>query len=154
MPKEHITVELGDKTFEIEALSIGLSKVWRQNFAEQLQPLFDILPTLPDVDISKPEELVKLLPILQGLLTTYLDDAIDLLFEYSPVLQKERDWIASNASDKQAIAAFAGVLKMANPFDPKALQDAMSGPGSGEMSSRSGSRSGGSRRRSSKTNSP
>jgi len=154
MPKEHITVELGDRTFEIEALSIRSSKVWRQTFAERLQPLFDVLPTLPDVDISKPEELVKLLPILQGLLTTYLDDAIDLLFEYSPILQKDQEWIGDNASDKQAIAAFVGVLKMTNPFDPEVLKDAMSGPGSGETFSKSVSRSGGSRRRSSKTNSP
>jgi len=154
MPKEHITVELGDKTFEVEALSIRLSKVWRQDFAERLQPLFDLLPTLPDIDISKPEELVKLLPLIQNLLTTHLNDAIDLLFEYSPVLQKEREWIGDNASDKQAIAAFLGVLKMTNPFDAKLLRGALTGPTSGETSSKSPAPSGASRKPRSKKSYP
>ena len=154
MPKEHITVELGDKAFEIEALSIRSSKVWRQTFAERLQPLFDVLPTLPDIDISKPEELVKLVPLIQNLLTTYLDDAIDLLFEYSPILQKDREWIDDNASDKQAVAAFLGVLKLTNPFDARLLRDALSGPTNGETSSKSPARSGASRRPRSKKSSP
>ena len=149
--RETISVELGDRLFEIEDQSIKESKVWRPKFVECLQPLLDFLPGLPDVDITKPEELVKLFPILQKLLTDNVDDAIEMLLEFSEVLEKDRGWIEDNASAKQAIAALVGVLKMTNPFDVAGLQDVLTGPESKETSSKSPSRSGGSRRRSSKS---
>jgi len=151
MDKENITVALGDREFKVEALSIRESKGWRHKFSERLQPLLDILPTLPDVDITKPEELVKLTPVVQGLLTDYLDEAIEVLFEYSPVLNEEREWIEDNATEKEAIAALMGVLKLANPFPLGGLSEVATGPPTGPTSSKSASRSGASKRRSSKT---
>ena len=151
MDRENITVTLGDREFEVEALSIRESKSWRHKFSERLQPLLDILPTLPDVDITKPEELVKLTPVVQGLLTDYLDEAIEVLFEYSPALNEEREWIEDNATEKEAIAALMGVLKLANPFPLAGLSGVVTGPPTGPTSSKSASRSGASKRRSSKT---
>lgn len=150
MDKESVTVLLGDKEFKVEALSIKDSKGWRHKFSERLQPLLDVLPTLPDVDITKPEELVKLTPVVQGLLTDYLDEAIEVLFEYSPLLREEREWIEDHATEKQAVAALLGVLKMANPFPLAGLSEAVNGPPTGPTSSRLASRSGASKRRSSK----
>jgi len=151
MDRESITVALGDREFKVEALSIRESKGWRHKFSERLQPLLDILPTLPDVDITKPEELVKLTPVVQGLLTDYLDEAIEVLFEYSPALNEEREWIEDNATEKEAIAALMGVLKLANPFPLAGLSGVVTGPPTGPTSSKSASRSGASKRRSSKT---
>jgi len=149
--RETIDIKLGDQTFEIEDQSIKTSKAWRRKFADRLQPLFDFLPGLPDIDISKPEELVKLLPVIQKLLTDNVDDAIDILLEFSEVLEKEREWIENNASSKQAIVGLVEVLKLTNPFDVAGLKNVLNGPESTKTVSKSASPSGGSRRRSSKS---
>jgi len=153
MPVESIVIELGDKEYEISALPMKYSREWRQSFVTTLEPLLDLLPTIPDIEIDKPEELIKLVPALKGILTSDLDKVFELLFEYSEQLEEDREWIEENASDKQAFVAFVGVLKLTNPFEPEALKEVLSGQEKKQTSASSASASGPARRRSSKSSS-
>lgn len=105
------------KSYEIEEAGILRSRKWRARFGETVMPLFQQLPGVLDFEFENPEDLLKLMPFVQQLVLNALDDVFELLVLYSEELEVDRDWIEANATDRQVVTAFMGVLQLAVPFE-------------------------------------
>jgi hypothetical protein len=57
-----------------------------------------------------------LLPVLVNGLSHSIDEIIDMVFDYSPELAADREWIEENATSSEAVSAFVEVLKLSYPF--------------------------------------
>jgi len=116
MEIETITVQLGDRQFEVKAAPHGRSKVWRRRMMAEIKPLLDQVTGIQGIEFETPEDLLKLLPLAETVLVNGIDAIAELLISYSTDLEAERDWIEANASDKQIMEAFKAVLSIADPF--------------------------------------
>lgn len=102
-----IKVILGGKERDIAPLVIRDSKDWRK----KVGPWKASLATLASVDSDKPEEFKKALTVL---MVDRIDQTIDYFFQYARDLKKED--IEATATDKEIVAAFNEVFKVAFPF--------------------------------------
>ena len=111
-----ITATLGEKSYEVKALPIRPARAWRKKFAEPFNMIVGALEALPNVEITKPEDLALLVRSLSEVLLGSVDTLVDMLFDYSPALSADKDYILDHASDDEAVSAFVGVLKLAYPL--------------------------------------
>ena len=92
LSKKPVEVVLGKRTFKIKPLARGKSRKFRQKF-RALQEGVD------EADI------------------TSNDDVIDLVYDYSAELAKDKKYIEDNATDEQMVNAFVEVMGLAaGPF--------------------------------------
>lgn len=110
-----VTVTLGEKEFEIKPLTIRKSKAWRVAFTDALQGLVGPLVNIAGEEFSG-DTVEPLIEGVKGILINSTDVVLELLYAYSPALEKEREWIEENAYETEAFAAFMEVLKLAYPF--------------------------------------
>lgn len=119
-------VVLGGKTFTIQALPMKPAREWRERFGEPLQIVIGVLRNAGNLQLTTTNEdggesvnlpmVAGLLQQVGELLLGSIDLLNDALFEYSPELQREREWIENNADDAEALAALWRVLQLAYPF--------------------------------------
>lgn len=142
LERESITIKLG-REYVVYALPIRDSKAWREKFVATVKPLLDGLGQASQVEFNSAADLIKLMPLLETLLTAGVDRIIELLFAYSPELAAARATIEAEASDKEAIQAFKEVLALADPFGLLAsFSGSPNGLVNGETLKRSRGRSG------------
>lgn len=130
------------RQYTVEAAGVRLSRKWRAKFAETVLPILQNLSGSFGIEISKPEDLSALLPLAEKLLLSALDDVFDLLVLYCPSMEADREWIEANATDRQVVEAFAGVLQLAIPFEMDNLMSRLSGLKARTTGSNSQSQSG------------
>ena len=147
MDVEKRTVKLGDREFVLQTPCIKDAKMWKARFLNEIKPLFDQIGELPDLKFDTPEDVLKLWPLAENLLLAGVDQVIELLFAFSAELQREREWIESHATERQAVEAFRAALELADPFGLTDLFGGRAGPVKKPMSARLPSRSGGSPKR-------
>ena len=111
-----ITVPLGGKSYEVQALPIRKARAWRKKFAEPFNLIVGTLEALPGVEITKPEDLALLVRSLSEVLLGSVDTLVDMLFDFSPALAADKDYILDHATDDEAVRAFVEVLKLAYPL--------------------------------------
>lgn len=111
-----VVVELGEREFTIRQRSIRESKAWRESLAGPFQELVGVLEGAGDLELSRLGDLAGLVRLVAGRVIGAVELVLDLLFEYSPELASEREWIEANAYDDEALDAFVEVLKLAYPF--------------------------------------
>ena len=105
------------RQYAVEEAGILRSRKWRMRFGETVMPLIEQLPGIMDFEFEKPEDFLKLLPFVQKIVLESLNDVFDLLVLYSPELESNREWLENNATDRQIVDAFMGVLQLAVPFE-------------------------------------
>lgn len=68
------------------------------------------------VNLSSVINVAELLPVIVNGLSHSIDEIIEMVFDYSPELQADREWIEQNAATSEAVTAFIEVLKLNFPF--------------------------------------
>lgn len=111
------TVVLGEKEYQIEEAPILRSRAWRKTFYNTLMPLLKELGGVQGIEFDRPEDLLQLVPLAEQIVVNALDEVVDLLLLYSPILEEDQDYILNHATERQAVAAFQEVLKLAVPFE-------------------------------------
>lgn len=118
-------IVLGETEYEISEAGHRRAKGWKKAFLEGLfQPLQSQLVELNALDLDGGltlGDLPTLTPFVTALLTDYIDQVAELVITYSPVLEEDRQDILDTASDRQLLAAFWGVLQLANPLSTALL---------------------------------
>src|SRR3990167_6481371 len=120
-PLRHsIAVELGEREFAIIEAGYRRARVWKTRFLSDLYgPLQVELQKISGFSLDEKtlfEDLARLQPTIALVLVDLVDVVIELLITYSSALEEEREYIEANASDRQIIAAFWEVLRLANPL--------------------------------------
>jgi len=113
---ESATLYLGEREFVVQTAGFMRSKPWKKRLFEEIKPLFEKVSAAPDIVFNTAADLLKLVPLAEELFTDGLDLVFDMLITYSPVLEAEREYIENYATDKQILAAFQGVVILADPF--------------------------------------
>jgi hypothetical protein len=113
---ESATLVLGEREFVVQTAGFMRSKPWKKRLFEEIKPLFEKVSDAPNMEFNSAADLLKLLPLAEELFTDGLDLVFDMLVSYSPVLEDEREYIGNYATDKQILAAFQGVVVLADPF--------------------------------------
>jgi len=111
-----VTVTLGGTDFEIQRANIKRSREWRQKFGEPLQVIIGVLQQADNIQIDSMAGAAGLLEQVGSLLLNSVDLLIEALFDYSPALQAEREWIEDNATDLEAMNALWEVIQIVYPF--------------------------------------
>lgn len=107
---------LGGRNYTVLALPIGKSKMWRDKLAIPFGRLAHVLTQAGMVEINQFGDIAGVVQQFSGILLGSMDMMLNLLFEYSEELAKDREWIEENAYDEEALHAFGEVLKLAFPF--------------------------------------
>jgi len=115
MPKQ-IIVTLGGREYTIKTLPIRQSRKWREKLAGPFGELVDVLEGAGTIELNSWRDIAGLVRVLSGRIIGSVDLILDLLFDYSPELRADQEWIEENAYDEEAMAAFVEVLKLAYPF--------------------------------------
>jgi hypothetical protein len=68
------------------------------------------------INVASVINVAELLPVLVNGLSHSIDEIIDMVFDYSPELAADREWIEENAPSSEAVAAFVEILKLCFPF--------------------------------------
>lgn len=111
-----VTVTLGGRTYTIRRQPIGPAARWRQKLAGPFAQVASTLANWKEIELSKVEDVASLLQVVGVPLIGSVDLVVELLFEYAPELQADRERIEAEAFDDEALAAFVEVLKLAYPF--------------------------------------
>lgn len=102
-----IKVILGGKEYDIPLLVIKDSREWRKKAA----PFQALLAKYAGISIDNPEEFEQSLAEIMG---SRIDETIDLFFGYAKDLDRPK--IEAVATDREVVAAFSEVAKVAFPF--------------------------------------
>lgn len=108
------TVTLGEREFTIQTAPFIRSKPWRKRLVTELRPIFDQISGAQDMTFEKPDDLLKVWPVVEGLLVDGVDLIFDLLIAYSDTLEAEREYIENHATEGQIWQAFQEVLRLSD----------------------------------------
>jgi len=122
-----ITVEIGGRSYQVEALPIRKARIWRQHLEERMGgalAAFREVGALAMRNFEKPDELLvgatnTFLQQFGNLFTTVvksMDLIAECVFEFSPALAADREWVEEHGQDEEMTKAFIQVLALAYPF--------------------------------------
>ena len=111
---DSVIVKLGAKEYTITQAGFLKSKPWKKRLLEEVKPMFEDVNGAGDIEISSPADLVKLLPMAEKLFVESTETLLDLLVAYAPTVEADREYIEAHATDKQILAAFQEVVKLAD----------------------------------------
>jgi hypothetical protein len=121
------TVEIGGRSYAVEALPIRKARTWRQALEERmggaLAALLEV-STLALQSFETPDDLLKgatnvILQRFAEVFTTLIrssDLVAECAFDFSPALAGDRDWIEEHGTDEEMTRAFIQILGLAYPF--------------------------------------
>ncbi len=115
-------IAFSTKKFTIVPLPIRKSREWREKFIAQLDSILSIVDDVQGVstdDLTDGFSLDSLMPFIDKIKTfllTSTDILLNLIYDFSPAIKKEKDWIEDHATDPEVFTVFLEVLKMAYPF--------------------------------------
>lgn len=133
MPKK-VTVYFAGKEYQVGEKNSGPASVWREHLnnsrtmrifqtldgaIEQIARAFDsVLSGNSEQSINVSSALIigELVPVIVNGLSHSVDEIKTMLFDYSPELNADREWIEANGYDSEIITAFVEVLKLCYPF--------------------------------------
>lgn len=111
-----ITVNLAGKEYELRALPIRQAREFRKKFTKPVEEMINVLGSASKTELSDVESMKGVVDAVKTILLGSIDLLVDLLFEYSAELNADRDTIEAQATDEEALAAFAEVFKLLYPF--------------------------------------
>lgn len=116
------TVVFADRKFTVHALNIRASREWRKMFGKHLRLILGMLKNADSLELVNNDgdlnagTIVGLVRELGILALDSIDLFAESLFDYSPALAAERDWIEENAEDSELLEALFEIIKLAYPF--------------------------------------
>lgn len=111
------TIELGERTFEVKELGWRAAAKWRSDLLAGIEPLFENAASMSDIKLETPEDMLKLWPLIEGVMESGIDVLLDHLLAYSDTLADQREYIEEHATVAQVSAAFVEVAKYSIPFE-------------------------------------
>jgi hypothetical protein len=111
-----VTVVLGDREYIIREAPRLRSAPWRKRLMVELKPMFDHVAGAQEMTFESPADLLRLWPVMETLMVSGLDSVFEMLMAYDPELEADREYIEQTATDKQILAAFGEVARLADPF--------------------------------------
>jgi len=117
---------LGEKPYNVRALGLADSEVWRQKFQDEAVKLLSLLKQQEDVfdglndfkDLLK-QDLFSLLPVLAEAFIRVngsMNVLVELVTGYGEALAKDAEYIRKEATMGQALAALMEMVKLEYPF--------------------------------------
>jgi len=110
-----VDVTLGGRKYTITELPSRQNAEWRQQLAEPFGELASLLESAMDLELSGPN-VARIIRSVSSVFIESADTLVELLFSYSPELEKDRAYIQDHAYDSEIMTAFLEVLKLAYPF--------------------------------------
>lgn len=127
MPKT-TKVLVGGRDYALSEKVAGVMLEWRKHLREsgvmlifqQLDQVVMQVVTIieggwENIEAEQVVPLARILPVFVNGLTNSIDDVLELLFDYSPEMAADREWLLANAYNSEFIAAFIEVLKLNYP---------------------------------------
>lgn len=128
MPKT-VKVLFGEREYAISEKVMGVSLEWRKSLrASGVMRIFQSLDEavesilraveggIENIQAGQIVPIARVLPLIVNGMAGSIDEILDLLFDYSPELAKDREWIMANAYNDDAVRAFIEVLKLNFPI--------------------------------------
>jgi hypothetical protein len=109
------TVEIGEKSYIIHEQKRKANALWRLAFQAMFTEVAALIEGLPSLDMT-PAAIGDLVRQITAKVGGSVDEMAELVFAYSPELNKDRETIEEEAYDSEIMAAFTAVLKLAYPF--------------------------------------
>ena len=113
---DSFTAQLGDREYQIKTAGFIRSKPWKRRLIDEVQPIFEEIGKAEKLKFDAPADLLKIIPVMETLFLDSIDKFWDLLRDYAPELEEDKEYIEAHATDKQILAAFQGAVKLADPF--------------------------------------
>lgn len=107
-------VRLGERDYTIREAGALRAKPWKQRLLDEIAPLLERMNGASELKFDSPADLFALLPLAKDLLVDSAITLLELLFAYSPELEADREYIEAHATDRQILAAFQEVVKLAD----------------------------------------
>lgn len=133
MPKT-AKVQFGEREYILTEKVMGVSIKWREKLrSSRVMRVFETLDGVLDQLVDAIERagdgasngqvrmvagmnIATIAPALMQGLAHSVDEIIELLFDYTPELADDKEWILENAYNEEAILAFLEVLKLNFPI--------------------------------------
>lgn len=125
-----IEVVLGTRSYLIREAGISRAREFRHRFHKEVMPLVEQAAQIKDVEIGSPADLLKLKPLLDAVLVTAVDTIVEMVFLYAPLVEKDREYVEENATEKQMLTAFWEVIaNLALPLERQQLAQMITSTG-------------------------
>jgi hypothetical protein len=111
-----VTIRLGEKEYTVREAPHLRAAPWRRQLMAEIKPMFERITNAQNIEFNTPADLLALWPLFQQIFTDGLETIYAMLICYSADLEADADYIANHATDKQILAAFQEVVKLADPF--------------------------------------
>lgn len=109
-----VSVKLGEKEYTIQEAGALRSRPWKQRLLDEIAPLLEKVKGASDIQFETAADLFQLMPLAKELLVDSAVTLLELLIAYSPTLEDDREYIEAHATDRQILAAFQEVVKLAD----------------------------------------
>lgn len=134
---KQVKVMLGGREYKISEKQMGVSGKWRDHLNKSntmrifksmdgaVAELVAVADSITegegpdnwnDVNVNQVMKMAQLVPVLVNGLSGSIDEIIEMLFDYSPEIAGDKEWILENAFDREAVTAFCEVVKLCFPF--------------------------------------
>lgn len=113
-----VDIELGNIEYQIAELPTRKNEQWRQELETVLDPLLAVFGEMSGVEVTG-DNLAELIPSAELVAKVAMkspDTIREMVFKYSPVLDKDREQLLDNAYDSEFVEAFTAILGLAYPF--------------------------------------
>ena len=109
-------VSLAGKEYEIKPMPIRQARDFREKVSKELDPILNTFSAVDQVEITTLGSLNTVFNNLREVVLRSPDHALNILCEYSPAIQEDKERIENEAYDEEVITAFVEVLKQLYPF--------------------------------------
>ena len=122
-----VQIKIAGREYDVCPLPIKANREWRLQFQEPLQDAANLVAELGDFageEFDKPADLLnKILSGLSGNLSSVVkhllgsaDMITQAVFQYSPAINEDKEYIEEHGYDEELVAAFMQLLSLAFPF--------------------------------------
>lgn len=107
---DEMVFQLGDRSFSVPELSIKRCRKWQKK-VNDIQK--EMMQSVGGLDESDPDSVLRVFEIL---LIENQERFIELIYDYSEKLNKDREWIEDNATTRQCFAVIKELINVSFPF--------------------------------------
>lgn len=110
------TITLGGRQYTLQEMPVKPARAWRESLKAQFGGFITLVEGAPDVEVTNTKAVGGLLRVLSGVLLDSVDLALELLIQFSPELQRDREYIEDNAVGSQVVDGFLAAVGLSFPF--------------------------------------
>jgi len=111
-----IEIKLGGESYTVSQLPMRANKAWRDNLAAPFSRITALLEGNQELELATVGDYVSIIQLVSDVALGAIDIIAELVFDYAPVLAKDRARIESEAYDDEMVEAFGQILGLAYPL--------------------------------------